>query len=1347
MALPIIADPTPTLSPEQTQTGLLRVPCSPAQQRFWLQEQLDPGSPALNIAVRWRLEGEAEIDLLEAAWRAIIARHQPLRTWFDPNGGEPMQCIEPAVDFCIPLIDLTDLSAEAASEEAERIARFEARATFSLAAVPLIRVTCLRLQPRVSILLVTAHHLVCDGWSIGCLAEEMGEICAALHEDRAPDLPSLPVTYGDYASWQNHLLATVSLAGEQAFWCRYLDGARYFTFPTSSARRPVQSSGSDIASILLDRKLTEDLASLARHNGATMFMAALSALLVLLHRHTGETDISIGTQVTGRHELELERLVGVFINTVILRNDLSGNPLFLGLLGRVQQSVGDVLEHQEVPAQRVNVLFNSARDADARGISVNFIFQRSFIRNATYGGFALIDLPSFSAGALYDLNFFMVERPEGWRISCEFSTDQFEASVVIGLLERLRNIFSAVAEQPMQPISRIPMLGPAERRRLISDINATTAPCPDLTLPQLFERQARRSPEAIAVICQDRKMRYGELEALANRFAALLRRHGCGARDRVGVFLDRSPELVAGLLAVLKTGAAYVPLDPSYPRGRIADIAGSADLAVMLTTKALTARLPGLGTDLILIDEAEGGLAEPSASSSPSPDDLAYVIYTSGSAGRPKGVQIPHRALVNLLMAMAERPGLQPDDTLLAVTTVAFDIAGLEIFLPLMVGARLVMAREQEVADGQALCRLLSRHGVTVLQATPATWRLLIESGWYGDGRLKMLCGGESLPRKLASELIARGGELWNMYGPTETTIWSAAARIDASEDPIPLGTPIANTQFYILDCEGELAPPGAIGELHIGGDGVAAGYLGLPEITAERFIADKFSARPGARLYRTGDSVRLLPSGKFAFIGRKDQQIKLRGYRIELGEIEAALQRDAQISEAAAIAGQAPSGETEIWAYIVQKDGAANSDAALREAARSALNWHLPAYMQPAAIVVMRSLPRTSNGKIDKSALQPPEPDQAPVPASPPVGDTERRIADIWSALLGRPVVSAAADFFDAGGNSLLAARLLLRIEASFGRRIGLASLFKARTIQGLARLLETDTGRDLDFRQIVKLRPNSRKLPIVAVNNTGIFSDLVNRFLLDRPFTALQVLDPTRSNLGSGQSFEELAAEYVQLLLRLHPDRPSVLMGWCVGAALAFEAAQQLRRQGHEIPLLILIDGWVPGYLRRLPRPAAMLADYSYRSQLIMSDWKAYSSGEHRLSNFLSGRNLSRRVGLSFGPGGPAGKTDFEDPVSAESFDQRLQRYLDALARHYDPEPYAGRILLLRCTRQPKPVFLDPSLGWAPYAAGGIEVIDIPGTHFTMFGDPGVQRIGEAISATLTEIEPSALSVTGSK
>src|SRR5690348_5181824 len=478
MALSSIADPTPAPALESSEPALLRIPCSPAQQRFWLQEQLDPGSPALNVAVRWRLEGEVEIDMLERAWRVIIARHQPLRTWFDPNGGEPTQCIEPSVDFCIPLIDLTGLSVEAAAEEAERIARLEARATFSLAAAPLIRVTCIRLQPQVSILLVTAHHLVCDGWSIGCLAAEMGEICAALHADRAPDLPSLPVTYGDYATWQNHWLATVSLTGEQGFWRRYLDGARYFTFPTSSARRPVRSSGSDIASMLLDRKLTEDLASLARHNGATMFMVALSALLVLLNRHTGETDISIGTQVTGRNELELESLVGVFINTVILRNDLSGNPRFIELLERVQQSVGDVLEHQEVPAQRVNVLFNSAGDADAAGISVNFIFQRSFIRNATYGGFALVDLPSFSAGSLCDLNIFMVERPEGWRLSCEFSTDRFGALVVTGLLERLRNILGAVVAQPMEPISRIPLLGPAERHKLISGINATAAPSP-----------------------------------------------------------------------------------------------------------------------------------------------------------------------------------------------------------------------------------------------------------------------------------------------------------------------------------------------------------------------------------------------------------------------------------------------------------------------------------------------------------------------------------------------------------------------------------------------------------------------------------------------------------------------------------------------------------------------------------------------------------------------------------------------------------------------------------------------------------------------------------------------------
>jgi amino acid adenylation domain-containing protein len=1327
-ALSIVADqailqPQPTEIPDFAN---LRLPCSPAQQRFWLLEQLDPGNSALNVAVRWRLEGEVLLPALEHAWRTIIARHQTLRTWFDGSSGEPVQCVEPKVEFWIPVVDLTSLAEEAATAEVERMARLEARASFSLTAAPLIRVTCLRLRPSTSILLVTVHHLVCDAWSIGCLAQEMGEICAAQHDGRAPDLPNLTTNYGDYALWQREQLLT----GEDAFWRPYLEGARHFEIPGDRPRGAARNEDSNILSILLDKELSRGLSNLARRNGCTMFMVALAGLLVLLHRHTGETDISIGTQVAGRNEVEVEDLVGLFINTVILRNDLSGNPPVIEMLERVRDSVSEVLEHQQMPLEHLNEVLKRSRDGSpTMRLSVNFIFQRSFIKNATYGGFRLVDLPSCSAGALYDLNFFMVERPEGWRASCEFNTDLFDAPAVTGFLDRLHNIFRAIVADPAQTISQIPVLGAAERHRLIHEMNRTATAYPDdRTLPQLFEAQVRRAPDATAVICGNRELRYLELDGMANKIAAALRGRGCRPGDLVGVFLERSPELIAALLAVHKVGAAYVPLDPSHPQGRLAHIVANSGLAAVLTRTALADRLLLHGTPIVALDAASTPSARDPIFPAGSPDDLAYVIYTSGSTGRPKGVQIQHRALVNLLAAMAEQPGLDPGDTLLAVTTVSFDIAGLEIFLPLIVGAKLVIAREHEVGDGQALCRLLHRHDVTVLQATPATWKLLIDSGWYGDGRLKMLCGGESLPGKLAADLMARGGELWNMYGPTETTIWSAAARVTVGEEPVPIGTPIANTQFYVLDPQGELVPPGAPGELYIGGQGVALGYRGLQELTAERFVPDKFSDTPGARLYRTGDTVRLLPSGKFAFVGRRDEQIKLRGHRIELGEIESVLLRDPHIAEAAATAGPGASGEVEIWAYVVQKKGTMENEASVAAAARSAVNWYLPAYMQPAAVVVLSALPRMPNGKIDRRSLPVPHA-AAAAPIQVPMGDTERRMADIWSSLLGLPQVSAGADFFDIGGNSLLATRLLARVEATFGRKVSFASLFKTRTVQGLARLVDTESGRDFDFRQVVKLRPNSRELPIVAINNTGMYYDLANRFCLDRPFTALQALEPSRCSSLPAQSVEELAAEYVRLLLGVHSDRGCLLIGWCTGGAIAYEVAQQLRRRNHDVPLLILLDSWVPGYLRRLPRHAALLADCSYRSQLILSSWRAVT-GRKQLSAFLARRNLLKRLLPSFaGNGG----LRTPDPFSAESCDLQLQRYLDAAVRRYDPRPYDGKILLIRSEQQPKPVFLDHGLGWQGFAAGGMEIVTVPGDHFTIFREPGVREVAKAISAAL--------------
>ena len=746
--------------------------------------------------------------------------------------------------------------------------------------------------------------------------------------------------------------------------------------------------------------------------------------------------------------METENLVGLFVNTVVLRVDLTGEPSFATLLDRARGVIAEALEHKAMPLQKVIEVLTPKRYPGHNAVfSVNFIYQRSFIENTDYGTFRLVDLPSWSAGAMHDLNFFMVERPEGWRLSCEYNAGLYLQASIERLLRHFVNILSAISADPMLPVASIPILDASERHHVVVECNDTAAAYPrDLTLPHLFARQAAETPGAIAVVAGAQSLTYRDVKQRSDALAQQLIRLGVGPNARVGVFVKRTVDLVIAPLAILKAGNAYVPLDPTYPHGRLTQIIEQSGLVAIVAQSAVVP--PPLRSVPIV---AIGSTFKPAATANipelPSirPEDTAYVIFTSGSTGQPKGVQIPHGALTNFLCAMRGVPGFTAQDTIVAVTTICFDIATLEIFLPLTLGAKVVIAAEEETRDGQLLLSLLKRAGARVLQATPATWELLIEAGWSGDPQLRMLCGGEALPRHLADRLLDRSPELWNMYGPTETTIWSSAKRITRGEGPVLIGPPIANTQFYIVDRNGELVPHGGVGELMIGGDGVADGYWHMAALTSERFPADRFRDVPSAKLYRTGDLVRMRQDREFQYLGRTDQQIKLRGFRIELGEIEAVLLRHGAVRHAIAITGESASGEIAIFAYVELRGDVSSPPEQIVDALRADVAAMLPGYMRPRDIMVVDAVPLLPNGKIDRKALPlPGSEEQAERSRFQPLNDLETRIAQIWCEILGVESVNASADFFKLGGHSLLAARLLARVEAVFGHRISMSTLFE---------------------------------------------------------------------------------------------------------------------------------------------------------------------------------------------------------------------------------------------------------------------------------------------------------------
>ncbi len=1330
--------PLDAASSEQRQEA----PCSHAQRRFWVLDRLDPGDPALNVAVRWRLEGEVPVASVERAFRLILARHEVLRTYFEQSGGDPVQIVTPRVSFRIPVIDLTSSPESQALAEAERIAKIEARASFDLSMPPLIRVTLVQIRKDVSLLFVTAHHTVCDGWSVGIIAKEFGEICAAAAAGRFPALPELPLSYGEFSEWQNEQLRDPSSQSEIDYWAAKLKGMGYFELRTDKPRQPTQTINSDITSVLLDRKLVADAQELARAHHCTFFMTALGALLTLLHRYSGETDIAIGTQVVGRDEVELENLVGVFINTLLLRGDVGGNPTFAGLLERMNDLVTEAFEHPHVPLERLIEILKPKRELNRNPLfSVNFIYQRSFIENGTYGTFKLIDIPSFSPGGLYDLNFFMVERPEGWRLSCEYKTDLFENATICRMLGHLQNILRAAAADPQRRLAAIPLPSAAERNELLVELNRTETPFPShLTLPEMFAAQAAKTPTAVALIFEDRTLTYGELEARSNKLARHLRKLGVGPETLVAICAERSLELVVGLQAIHKAGGAYVPLDPQYPRDRLEFMLRDSGATVLLTQEALLRRLPASGAQVVCLDRDRRLIEEQPASAPPltaRPDNLAYLIYTSGSTGKPKGAMNTHRAIVNRLVWMQEAYRLGSTDRVLQKTPISFDVSVWELFWPLLYGAQMVLARPGGHQDPSYLAEVIEQQRVSVLHFVPSMLSVFLQRADLRRVRSlrHTFCSGEALSVDTQNRFLrSLPGKLHNLYGPTEAAIdvtyWEC--RVMDPQANVPIGRPIANIHLYVLDAHREPTPFGVAGELYIGGVGVARGYLNRPQLSQERFIDSPFVQ--GERLYRTGDLVRYRADGNLEFLGRLDHQVKLRGLRIELGEIEVALREQPGVRDAAVLVRDLAPGDQRLVAYFVATSAASITESTLR----SSLAARLPDYMVPSAFVRLEVLPLTPNGKLDRAALPLPQTQVSLVPAPQSFDETETRLAALWRAVLRCGEVKRSDNFFELGGHSLLAAQLLVKIEAEFGRRLTLAAMFKSPSIGEQAKLLRRKDDRDFDFRQVVKLQPNGSRPPIISIHNTGIFFGLCKHLGTDQPFTSLQLFDPSLRDDSLPETIEDIAAAYLQLIRRIQPTGPYIFAGWCIAGIIAFEVARQLQASTGESATLLIMDTWAPGYLRRLPRLRAKLADYSYRLQLIGIDWRKVATGKQTLAGFLMNRQtvkkLRRLCGIGKNEETPT-QVDF-NVMSDETYDRRLLEHLERAARKYEARPADLKVSLFRSSQEPRGPFLEYDMGWSTLAMRGTDVTLIEGDHTTMFQLPGVERMGAEITSRIDSI-----------
>ncbi|HVR95631.1 MAG TPA: amino acid adenylation domain-containing protein, partial [Thermoanaerobaculia bacterium] len=1077
------------------------LPLSFAQERLWFLDRLEPGSPAYHLPVSKRLEGDLDVPVLTRALLETVRRHEALRTTFVEVDGRPAQVVAPAPQtYTVPLVDLSAL--ERLDIEALRVLQEVSMRPFDLGRGPLLRPLLLRLAPGDHVVLLAMHHIVGDGWSLDVLIGEMTALYAAFQAGRPSPpspLPPLRVQYADYAVWQRRRLRPEVLAEQEAFWRETLAGVPPLELPTDRPRPPVPTWRGDTVALDLPPELGDGLTALARSQGATRFMALLAVWAAVLGRWAGQEDVPVGSPFAGRDRAEIEPLIGFFTNTLVLRVELAGAPGLRELLGRVRRTALAAFAHQDLPFARVVEAVQPERDL-ARSPLFQAMFGLHTSRPAggtsLPGGLTMGSIGSLANTAKFDVSLFLTDDGRTLSGPVEYSLDLFDPATMERLAGRFRLFLDAALREPERPVADLPFLTPAERGQL-AEWNDTAADFPDLPVHRLVEEQAARTPDAVAVVFEGEALTYAALNARANRLARHLLSLGAGPEARVAVSLERSLDLPAALLAVLKAGAVFLPLDPGHPparRRQVIEDAGAKALVTLTVWPALPPQVGGVSlVDLEMDREAVVAWPENDLTVGIDPASLAYVLYTSGSTGRPKGVQVPHRALFNLIHTLLRWTGFGPADVLLAVTTPAFDIALVEMLLPLAAGGRVAVAPREAVTDGTRLAGLLRETGATVMQATPATWRLLLEAGWEGKERALLMTGGEALPRDLADRLLARGRGLWNLYGPTETAVYATGHRVGWGEEPVPIGSPLPNTQGWVLDRRLQPVPPGAVGELYAGGVNVARGYLGQPDRTAESFLPDPFSGEPGARLYRTGDLARQRADGAVAFLGRADQQIKLRGFRIEPGEVEAALERLPEVRRAA-VAVRGPS----LTAWVVPEDGDVDPGAL-----RRALREVLPDYMVPSLWVILPALPLTPSGKVDRRALPAPGRQESGLDGQEPRTPVEELIAGIWCEVLERDRVATGESFFDLGGHSLLATRVIALLHEVFGVELGVRALFEAPTIADLAQAVEA-TRAGGRIAPPIRPVPRTGDLPLSFAQERLWFLDqmTVGRAVYNLPF-----------------------------------------------------------------------------------------------------------------------------------------------------------------------------------------------------------------------------------------------------
>ncbi len=1364
------APPIVPLSPEERGPW---PPLSFAQERLWFLDRLEPGGALYNVPAALSATGALDVTALEAALNGIVRRHEALRTTFDQHEGRPFQAVAPALHVPVPRVDLTALPEERRQAELRRVLEVEAAQPFDLFRGPLLRTLLARSGDDGWAMLLNLHHIVSDGWSVGVLTAELAALYRAFLEGRPSPLPPLPVQYADYAAWQRRWLQGDVLEAQTSYWRERLHGVRtVLDLPTDRPRPPVQSFRGGHRPLRLAAPLPQALRVLSREGGATLFMTLLAGLQAILHRYTGQDDILVGSPVANRTRGEVEGLIGFFVNALVLRGEFrSPAPqgiTFRELLGRVRTEALGAYAHQDLPFER---LVDELKIE--RSLARNPVFQVVFTfdtpaRPLELPGLVLAPLGTDGASAKVDLLLAVTEPESGGSEalegSWEYSADLFDPSTVDRLSGHLAILLRAAAEAPARPVSELPLLTAAERDQILVQWNDNPGPedsdgCAgsDTCLHHPFEAWTARRPEAPAVIFDGRTLTYGELNARAERLAGHLRSVGIGGigpEELAGISLERGIDRIVAVLAVFKAGGAYVPLDPSHPRERLAWMLEDSRARVLITESRLLGALPDHGARVVCIDRdgwetAGAGEGSPAGFAAGS-GNLAYVIYTSGSTGRPNGVLVRHGAAVNLIRRAVEQFDVRPESRLLQSVSFSFDASVLETWTALSSGAMLCVASQETLLSGDALAAMIRRDGITVAVLTPSVLNALPQEDLP---TLKVVSvGGESCPGELASRWAPPSStlrRLLNCYGPTETTIYTTAHVCTGfyRKEP-PIGRPVGGTRAYVLDVHGQPAPAGVPGALWIGGAGLARGYLNRPELTAERFAPDPFSVQGehGERLYRTGDLARWNAGGELEFLGRIDRQVKIRGLRIELGEIEGALGSHPRLRECAVLVRDDVHGGKRLAAFVVPAPPLTVQDL------REHLKGLLPDYMVPGSFTFLEALPHTPTGKIDRDALLRLDPaaDSSAGPAGAarvePRDVFELELVRIWQEVLGAPHVSVRDNFFEAGGHSLLAVRLMAQVRQRFGKELPLSILFQGGTVEEMAERLREDASPDAGAASsLVPIQPAGTRPPLFCVHPAGgdvlCFAALARHLGPDQPFYGFQ----SRGLSGGGEPLtriEDMASYYIGEMRRVQPRGPYRLGGWSLGGVIAFEMARQLREQGDEVALLAILDS--------VPDLTAEAAGFQNDVDFLL-DMAAYVES-------LWGKSLGLKREDLEGMESHGADTqldlfaerlreaDFLPPgAGVEQLGRILRVYKAnaAAAGEYDPRPYAGNLTLIRAADMPPRSpdtdgpLSEPDLGWSRVVQGSVEIVPVPGQHLTILAEPYVEGLARELERRLSGID----------